>query len=198
MLTAIVMILIAAAVIAFVAWPLVSTVRLRTLKDGADALAELTTQRDAALRAIKDLEFDYQTGKVSADDYPVYDRRLREQALQIIHQLDTLQTGRQAPAQTGRQAPARTRREAPAQTGRKAPALDAGLEAEISAARRAPAPVARRTRPANLEQDLEAEIAARRSTPPHAAASAPRRFCVQCGQPLRPTDRFCGSCGAAA
>ncbi len=173
MLTAIVMILIAATVIAFVAWPLVSTGRLRTLKDGADALAELTAQRDVALRAIKDLEFDYQTGKVSADDYPVYDRRLREQALQIIHQLDTLQTGR------------------------KAPALDAKLEAEISATRRSSPPVTRRNRPANLEQDLEAEIAARRSTPPHAAAPAPRRFCVQCGQPLRSTDRFCGSCGAA-
>ena len=172
MITAIVMVLIVVAVIAAVAWPLASTARSQTLMVSADVLAEWTAQRDMALKAIKDLEFDYQTGKVSAADYPVYDRRLREQAPQAMHRLDTYLAEQRAAV------------------------LDTELEAEIAALHRPPGVSPGRNTAADLEQGLEAEIAALHSVAPRPAAAA-QRFCVQCGQALRPTDRFCGSCGAA-
>ncbi len=183
MITAIVMVLIAAVVIGIVAWPLVSVNYFRALTASADTLTELTVQRDAALKAIKDLEFDRETGKVSADDFPIYDRRLREQALQAMQALDAFQAAQRPALQAPR----------PTETA----AFDDQLEAEIAARRQrvAASPVVA----ANLEQHLEAEIAAQRAQAGRPAATAvARRFCSQCGQPLRPADRFCGACGAPA
>ncbi|MBK6430608.1 zinc ribbon domain-containing protein [Candidatus Amarolinea dominans] len=199
MITAIVMVLIVVAVIAAVAWPLASTARSQTLMVSADVLAEWTAQRDMALKAIKDLEFDYQTGKVSAADYPVYDRRLREQALQAMHRLDTyLAEQRAAVLDTELEAEiAALHRPPGVSPGRNTAAdLEQGLEAEIAALHRPPGVSPGRNTAADLEQGLEAEIAALHSVAPRPAAAA-QRFCVQCGQALRPTDRFCGSCGAA-
>ena len=183
MITALVMVLIAAVVIAIIAWPLVSAGYLQGLTTSADAMAELTAQRDAALKAIKDLEFDQQTGKVSAEDFPVYDRRLREQALQAMQRLDAFKDEQHAGGKVQRQ--------------RQVAALDEDLEAQIAALRRSSSI---RAAPAvDLGEHLEAEIAAQRVTgQPLAPTASARRFCGQCGQPLRPTDRFCGACGAAA
>lgn len=183
MITALVMVLIAAVVIAIVAWPLVSAGYLQGLTTSTDAMAELTAQRDAALKAIKDLEFDQQTGKVSAEDFPVYDRRLREQALQAMQRLDAFKAEQEAAGKAQRQ--------------RQVAALDDDLEAQIAALRRSPS--ARPIPVADLGERLEAEIAAQRAGRQSLApAAGARRFCGQCGQPLRPTDRFCGACGAAA
>ncbi len=183
MITALVMVLIAAVVIAIIAWPLVSAGYLQGLTTSADAMAELTAQRDAALKAIKDLEFDQQTGKVSAEDFPVYDRRLREQALQAMQRLDAFKDEQHAGGKVQRQ--------------RQVAALDEDLEAQIAALRRSSSI---RAAPAvDLGEHLEAEIAAQRvNGQPLAPTASARRFCGQCGQPLRPTDRFCGACGAAA
>ncbi len=175
MLTAILMVLIAAVVIAFIAWPLVQATPSRpAAPGGADRLAELRAQRDATLKAIKDLEFDHQTGKVAAEDYPVNDRRLRLAALEAIQALDAFQAQAKAPRPPG---------------GRRRAVQEAALETEISAARRKPAGVA-----ARLDENLEKEIAAQRGRQKEAG----RRFCRQCGQPLRAGDRYCGACGAAA
>jgi len=183
LITALVMVLIAAVVIAIVAWPLVSAGYLQGLTTSTDAMAELTAQRDAALKAIKDLEFDQQTGKVSAEDFPVYDRRLREQALQAIQRLDAFKAEQQAAVKAQRQMPGA--------------ALDEDIEAQIAAHRRSP--VVRPLPAVDLGERLEAEIAAQRANGQSLApAASARRFCAQCGQPLRPTDRFCGACGAAA
>lgn len=183
MITALVMVLIAAVVIAIIAWPLVSAGYLQGLTTSADAMAELTAQRDAALKAIKDLEFDQQTGKVSAEDFPVYDRRLREQALQAMQRLDAFKDEQHAGGKVQRQ--------------RQVAALDEDLEAQIAALRRSSSI---RAAPAvDLGEHLEAEIAAQRvNGQPLAPTASASRFCGQCGQPLRPTDRFCGACGAAA
>jgi NADH pyrophosphatase NudC (nudix superfamily) len=176
------MVLIAAVVIAIVAWPLVSAGYLQGLTTSTDAMAELTAQRDAALKAIKDLEFDQQTGKVSADDFPVYDRRLREQALQAMQRLDAFKVEQQAVGKV--------------QSQRQVTALDKDLEAQIAALRRSPS--ARPAPAVDLGERLEAEIATQRASGQSLApAAGARRFCGQCGQPLRPTDRFCGACGAA-
>jgi ribosomal protein S27AE len=53
-----------------------------------DKLVELLGRKDATLQAIKDLEFDHQVGKISAEDYQRLDARLRRQAIGLIQQIE--------------------------------------------------------------------------------------------------------------
>ncbi|MCC6170188.1 MAG: zinc ribbon domain-containing protein [Caldilineaceae bacterium] len=55
-----------------------------------DKLSELVGRKDAALKAIKDLEFDYRVGKLSEEDYQRLDQRLRRQAIALIQQVENL------------------------------------------------------------------------------------------------------------
>jgi NADH pyrophosphatase NudC (nudix superfamily) len=53
-----------------------------------DRLVELLGRKDATLRAIKELEFDYQVGKMSQEDYRRHDQRLRRQAIGLMQQIE--------------------------------------------------------------------------------------------------------------
>lgn len=53
-----------------------------------DKLVELLARKDALLRAIKELEFDYHVGKMSQEDYQRIDARLRRQAIGLIQQIE--------------------------------------------------------------------------------------------------------------
>lgn len=114
------MILLALSLLAIV-WPLVrerpepeqvapELLWLETAQ--ADPLMELQAQRDSLYQAIKELEFDYQVGKVSEADYQAFNSRLKEQAVAVLKEIDTLQKAEADPN------------------------LDARLEAEIAALRR--------------------------------------------------------------
>jgi hypothetical protein len=46
--------------------------------------------RDAKYAEIRDAELDYRTGKLSEADWRELDRRLRAEAVQVLHQLDEL------------------------------------------------------------------------------------------------------------
>jgi hypothetical protein len=84
--------LLAVAAVWFVARPL-----LREAK-GEDALEDLTPEerrrlelaeaRDRALAALKELEFDHRTGKVSDEDYRVLVGELRRDAADALRALD--------------------------------------------------------------------------------------------------------------
>ena len=56
-------------------------------------LAELEAVRDAKYAEIRDAEIDYRTGKLSEADWRALDRRLRAEAVTVLHRLDEL-TGR--------------------------------------------------------------------------------------------------------
>ena len=86
----------------FVVLPLVAWVIAAPLWRGrADAatsaeeseLAELEAVRDAKYAEIRDAEIDYRTGKLSEADWRALDRRLRAEAVTVLHRLDEL-TGR--------------------------------------------------------------------------------------------------------
>lgn len=78
----------------------------------ADPLEDLIERRDSIYQAIKELEFDYQVGKVSDADYQAFDTQLKTQAVAVLKEIDVLQAAAVDPA------------------------LDAQFEAEIAALRR--------------------------------------------------------------
>ena len=53
-------------------------------------LAELEAARDAQYAEIRDAELDFRTGKLSEADWRELDRRLRGEAVQVLHELDEL------------------------------------------------------------------------------------------------------------
>lgn len=171
-LQVVLIVLLAALAIGAVIWPILRPTRNKKLDLASDqTLAELTAKRDAALRAVKDLEFDNQTGKVSREDFPVYERALKEQAVAAIQAVDDYQN-QQRYALAARQTE-----------------LDATLEAEIAALRRAPPTAAPEAGTNGHPTDA--------LLTPGTADGLVSRFCPQCGRPVQPSDRFCALCGAA-
>ena len=53
--------------------------------------AELEALEAAKLSEIRDMELDFRIGKLSEDDYHALDRQLREEAVDLLHQLDAAQ-----------------------------------------------------------------------------------------------------------
>jgi hypothetical protein len=68
--------------------PLVSAAEDRTLMVGERTRAALEREKQLALRAIKELEFDKAMGKVSEEDFKEMAGRLRARAARLIQQLD--------------------------------------------------------------------------------------------------------------
>lgn len=54
---------------------------------------ELRSRKAIALAAIKELEFDYQTGKLSSEDYNCLKSRYEGEAIETMKSLDGLQKG---------------------------------------------------------------------------------------------------------
>ena len=73
--------------LAFVVWPLLKPGPAPVMVED-DRLTELLGRKDAVLQAIKDLEFDYQVGKLSEEDFQLYDQRLRRQAVALLQQIE--------------------------------------------------------------------------------------------------------------
>ena len=147
----------------------------RPLLDQAGAAARepgpaeaLLFERERILTALRDLDFDHATGKFLDDDYAAQRAQLLAQGADVLRQLDAL-----APAAGPIAEPAPT-------------SVDAEIEQAIARRRAHSAPAAPPRRA--MDTEIEAAIADRRQS---------ARFCAQCGQPLRPDDKFCGACGAA-
>ena len=54
----------------------------------AGDVAALEAAKAAKLAEIRDTELDFRIGKLSEDDYHALDRQLREEAVDLLHQLD--------------------------------------------------------------------------------------------------------------
>jgi hypothetical protein len=169
------------AALAYVVWPLLKPGPAPMLVEN-DRLTELLGRKDAVLRAIKDLEFDYQVGKLSEEDYELYDQRLRRQAVGLLQQIE--------------------------QVAPMSASLDAALEAEITQRRRVQDQVAVpavKPLPAAGASVLAAPpVTAARSgatavaIAPNVAAGnggAALRFCTNCGSKLEVHHKFCANCG---
>ena len=172
------------AALAFVVWPLLKPGPAPVIVED-DRLTELLGRKDAVMMAIKELEFDYNVGKLSEEDYQLYDQRLRRQAVGLLQQIEQV-----APQSAG---------------------LDATLEAEIARRRRvaepsaagvrqpAPAAVAAGGRPTTAVPVPAATIPAAVTAPLNGGnGDAKPRFCTNCGNRLEPHHKFCANCGAPA
>ena len=51
-------------------------------------VAALEAAKAAKLGEIRDAELDFRVGKLSADDFAAFDRQLRGEAVDLLHQLD--------------------------------------------------------------------------------------------------------------
>jgi hypothetical protein len=92
--------LLAVACVAFVARPFLrepapADDRLTRLSDAERERLRLSEERDRTLAALRELEFDHRTGKVSDDDYRELVGPLRRQAADALQALGTPQPARE-------------------------------------------------------------------------------------------------------
>jgi hypothetical protein len=93
-MAALLTLLLLAAVIALVGYPLLS--RRRELAPEPAGRAELESALEAKYREIRDTELDYRTGKLSCEDYEAIDASLRTEALVILDALPARAQSREA------------------------------------------------------------------------------------------------------
>jgi hypothetical protein len=70
---------------------------------------DLEAARDAKYREIRDAELDHQTGKLSDEDFTAIDGTLRAEAMQLLHELDSIEAAETAEAAEVRNAAAEAR-----------------------------------------------------------------------------------------
>lgn len=137
------------------------------LGDGAQ-VDELVARRDALYAALKDAEFDRETGKLTDEDYQIVRTRYMAEAAQVLRQFDRLTPEAKA-------------------------ALDSEIEQGVAQVR-SDLQRGDTAGQADLAAAVEGEIAALIK---HAAPADKRRLaCPNCGRRYLPGDAFCAACGA--
>lgn len=132
-------------------------------------LSHLLAERDRYINALKELDFDYDMGKVPEEEYPTQRASLLKKGTEALRKIDEYK-------------------------GAKATNAEDRLEAVI-AARRADAtetdvvPEAAPTM--NADDEIESLIAARRAKRKAKSSG----FCPNCGHAILETDKFCTNCG---
>ena len=144
--------------------------------DPADALL---AQRDALLAALRDLDFDHTTGKITAEDYAPQRAKLVAEGAALLRQLETLGVTR---AEDPVEQAIRAYRKTIAHEG------DA-IETAIAARRHAP------TVEVSPCPACGAVAQASDKFCPKCGATL-SATCPECGRPARPADKFCAGCGA--
>ena len=167
---------LAVVVAVYIAAPLTSRSRLMTAPEESPR-EKLLAERNTVLIAIRDLDFDFQTGKLLEADYRAMREKYAARGVEILKELDALPAG-------GRKSEVR---------GQKSADMDE-IEAAVQARRKAKSQVAGRKE----EDDIEAAVRARRQSQVQNQKSEIQNLkCPSCGKPIDSTDKFCAKCGAA-
>lgn len=148
------------AALAYVLLPLL-TKQPPLLQVEDDRFTDLLARKDSAVRAIKELEFDHQVGKISEEDYQRFNQRLSRQAITLIQQLEKITP--------------------------ESAALDERLEAEIAQRRQAQKPIqAPKMTPSTPASApvVMPTMAARFCTECGAQLNTGFKFCANCGAPV--------------
>ena len=155
-------------VAAYVAQPLLVRTRKSAPQDSPPD--QLQAERDLIYAAIRDLDFDFQTGKLLEADYRAMRDKYAGRGVEILKELDSLGSADRGPQTPDREQVARAADE---------------IEAAVLARRKA-----KPIQAASAEDEIEAAVRARRQS------ANPSLHCPQCGRPVDSVDRFCAKCGA--
>jgi len=82
-----------ALVFAFVAYPLFRQKARSAAVAGDEKFRELHSKRDTAYSMLKELEFDYQSGILTEEDYRELEARYKKKAISILKDADELEKG---------------------------------------------------------------------------------------------------------
>ena len=92
MLPAILAVAVVLAALVYVVRPFFHGAEVQAAGAGERERLELVEERDRALAALKELEFDHRTGKVSEADYRELIGPLRRRAVEVLRSLEPEQT----------------------------------------------------------------------------------------------------------
>jgi hypothetical protein len=137
-------------------------------------LSTLLAERDQVVATLKELDDDFNLGKIPADIYPSQRLSLLQNGAEILRQIDAIQS---TPS-----------------TVTAEDQLEAAIVAHRLASDSANTPLRKNGNavPPVPDDDLEQRIASRRRLKAGKAGG----FCPKCGKPVQATDRFCPKCGA--
>lgn len=137
------------------------------------AISQLLAERDRAIIALQELDFDNALGKIPEEDYPATRAWLVQSGIEILRKLDDIQ-----PAPAAADAEDRLEAAIASRRAARAAALSNGGNSHNPAV--------------SADDSLEVMIAARRRQRNGKAAG----FCHKCGGPVQKADQFCPKCGA--
>lgn len=187
-------VIVAAITVAFILYPVfrTSSIGRQYITDSVtgDRLAELMAQRDAVYEAIRDADFDLETGKLTEEDHRLMRERLTAEGVRLLQELDRLMQ-------------AEVRED-----------LEREIEQEVAALRKTQPVEQERER---VSRRPASGAAPRAATVDGATVACPScgedvradaQFCTHCGHSLtftcpecgtsvEPDDQFCSECGAA-
>jgi hypothetical protein len=162
-------------VVVYITQPLVVKTRIKTAAQESPR-DKLLAERDALYTTIRDLDLDFQTGKLVEADYRVMREKYTARGVEILQELDALPHLGQLQAR-----------------GRK-PEVGNEIEAAVQARRQAKARPAQAASEDNIEAAIRAKRKSRIGDQPSAVGG---HVCPSCGTPCDPADRFCAKCGTA-
>lgn len=157
-----------------VAYPIIAAARAPqpATASAQESLDELLAQRDAALQALRELNFDHNVGKITDEDFVAFEANLRRTAADSLRALDRWEAEADLELDRTLEQAVQARKVALAAGGRACPACG-----RVSAA------------------DDKFCAACGAGLAPVPEPSVPENSCSKCGRPFDPGDRFCAGCG---
>ena len=174
-------------VIIYVARPFIEGKSSLVTKE-AQEMSHLLAERDRVLNALAELEFDFQLGKIPAEDYPAQRELMLRHGAETLRQIDALQTQSLVPVAL------KNDNGDPVVEKTAEDRIEAAVAARRMVARGVVSSEQRASVQPQPDDQVEVLLAERR----RARSGKSAGFCHKCGGALQTTDRFCPKCGTPA